>query len=162
MPSDPIILLYTNIVAGFFAVSKSGPHVKKEMQLWEEAIAALALKVSHQCLIRVPTPVCYELMAMNKEWHDFISHSPSEIFRFAHYSIPNDVLKLAAEYSYSANCVYYDGDRQKMKTMDPLIAAYAIKGSHYLMTTNQQDFPESHFSVVDTKILTLSGKKRSV
>ncbi len=42
--------------------------------------------------------------------------------------------------------------------MDPLIAAYCIKSNHYLLTTNQQDFPESHFSVVGTEILILSGK----
>lgn len=158
MPSDPLLLLDTPIVAGSFAISKVGPHVEVEKRLWKSAVRRLALVVSPRCMIRVPTPVCYELMAMNKEWHDFVFRSSNPTFRFAHSSIPNNVLTLAAEYSYSTNCIYYDGEKQKMKSMDPLIAAYCIKGGHYLLTTNQHDFPESHFSVEKTEILTLTGK----
>lgn len=158
MPSDPIILLDTPIVAGSFAVAKSGSHVEPQKAIWKAAVSQLASKVSSRCMIRVPTPVCYELMAMNKEWHDFILKSPDDIFRFARYSIPSEVLVLAAKYSYTAQCIYYDGEKQKMKSLDPLIAAYALNGKHHLMTTNQQDFPESHFAVVDTEVLTLPGK----
>ncbi|MPN40374.1 hypothetical protein SDC9_187910 [bioreactor metagenome] len=42
--------------------------------------------------------------------------------------------------------------------MDPIIAAYSLLGKHYLLTTNQKDFPESHFSVIETRVLVLSGK----
>lgn len=158
MSSDPIILLDTSIVAGCFAVSKTGNHVAEQKKLLQSAVIKLASMVSSKCMIRVPTPVCYELMAMNKEWYQFISKSKNATFRFATFSIPNDILMLAAEYSYSTSCNYFDGEKQKIKTMDPLIAAYAIKGNHHLLTTNQHDFPESHFSVVGTEILVLSGK----
>lgn len=154
----PIILLDTPIVAGSFAVSKKGPHVENEKIIWKQVVIDLAKKVSDEYLIRVPTPVCYELMSMNREWYHFISTSTDSVFRFAKHPISNEILGIAAEYSFSANSVYVDGEKQKMKTMDPIIAAHSIQGGHYLLTTNQHDFPESHFSVVDTKVLTLEGK----
>jgi hypothetical protein len=73
MPSDPIILLDTSIVAGTFAVSKKGGHVEEQKKLLQSAVLKLASLISTKCMIRVPTPVCYELMAMNREWHEFIS-----------------------------------------------------------------------------------------
>lgn len=158
MPSSPIILLDTPIVAGTFAVSKIGPHVEAEKQVWRKAIHALASIVSSTSLIRVPTPVCYELMSMNREWFDYIANSRSQVFRFASSSIPNAIWKKAAEYYFTAMSINTDGRGEKMKTMDPLIAAYSLTGGHYLLTTNQHDFPESHFSVAGTKILTLTGK----
>jgi len=158
MPSEPIILLDTPIVAGSFAVSKKGNHVESEKILWRNAVKKLASSVSSKYLIRVPTPVCYELMAMNKQWFDFIYDSQSDVFRYSHVGISNEYIVTAAEYSFSTICTYHDGTQQKMKTMDPLIAAYCIKGNHYLLTTNQQDFPESHFTVIGTEIMVLSGQ----
>jgi hypothetical protein len=158
MSSDPIILLDTPIVAGSFAVSKIGPHVPAEKTIWRNAIVTIAKSVSPTCMIRVPTPVCYELMSMNKDWFKFIQQSSSAVFRFSTYSIPKLIWQKAAEYYYTAMCVNPDGKGEKMKTMDPLIAAYSLTGGHYLLTTNQQDFPESHFSVEKTEVLTLTGK----
>ncbi len=156
--SDPIILLDTPIVAASFAVSKIGPHVEREKQLWRQTVSKLAENISPKCLIRVPTPACFELMAMNQDWYNFISNSSDDFFRFAHSYISSKIIAIAAQYAFSTNCTSYDGGKQKIKTMDPFIAAYVIHGNHYLITTNQQDFPESHFSVVDTAIMVLSGK----
>lgn len=158
MLSNPIILLDTTIVAGTFAISKKGSHVDSEKELWRTAVLELARGISPSCLMRVPTPVCYELMSINSAWHSFVSESKLKLFKYASYSISSAHVLFAAEYAYSANCVYHDGSNQKMKTMDPLIAAYAIKGNHYLLTTNQQDFPEKYFFVEDTRLMVLSGK----
>ena len=159
MSSSPIVLLDTGVVAAIFAVSKKGPHVSREKEIWLESVRTLIETVSPKCLVRVPTPVCYELMAMNQEWYDFISRSKNEVFRFSSYSISNTMLKKAAKYSFETVCLGTDGKEQKMNTMDPLIAAYSLTSGHYLLTLNQHDFPESYFSVVETKVLVLSGKE---
>lgn len=159
MPSSPIILLDTPIVAGSFAVSKIGPHVEAEKNVWKNAVKSIASSISTNCLIRVPTPVCYELMSINKEWYNFISNSQSDVFRFSSYSIPNEILKIAAHYYFSTMTMNSDGKDQKIQTMDPLIAAYCISGGHHLLTTNQHDFPESHFSLVKTEVINLRGKR---
>lgn len=158
MLSNPIVLLDTNIVAGLFSVSKLGPHVEHEKKIWRDAVRSLILTVSSKCLARVPTPVCYELMSINKRWYSFITTSKENLFQFSAGGINNDVLMKAAEYSLQTFCVSPDGKEQKIKTMDPLIAAYSLIAGHYILTLNQQDFPESHFTVAGTKVITLSGK----
>lgn len=159
--SKSVILLDTPIVAGVFAVAKSGPHVSQDKKLFMFAIRQLSSLVGENFLVRVPTPVCYELMSMNNVWYQFIDKSTNPVFSWAHSQIENEILLIAARYSFSANCNSYDGDRQKMKTMDPLIAAFCIKNDHYLLTTNQQDFPESHFSYVGSQVLVRSGRAGS-
>jgi predicted nucleic acid-binding protein len=158
MSSSLIVLLDTNIVAALFAVSKTGGHVEPEKQLWRSAVLELTQLVSAECLIRVPTPVCYELMAMNQAWFNYVNTSQDEVFRFSHNAISEKIWKEASKYYFTAKCFNSDGKEEKIRTMDPIIAAYSLLGKHYLLTTNQKDFPESHFSVIETRVLVLSGK----
>lgn len=159
MISKPILLLDTTIVAGLFANTKHTVSVA-DRNTWEAAVSHLAAVVSTDCLIRVPTPVCYELMCMNHEWKEFVTQSPDPIFRFAKYSITADTLQRAAEYHLAAVPANTLGKPEKKKTMDSLIAAYALQGGHYLLTANEKDFPPTHFEVIETKTLTLSATNR--
>ncbi len=146
------------VVAALYAVSKTGSYVEKEKRLWQEAVMSLVSNISPECLIKVPTPVCYELMAMNQSWYDHVTRYPKPLFSPASEAIPNTVIKKAAHYSFETNCNSFDGEKQKMKTMDPLIAAYSLLGGYYILTMNQHDFPESHFTVRNLQILSLQGK----
>ena len=158
MSTKPIVIFDTMIVAAVFAVSKKGSHVENEKQIWRKAVKEIVTTVSPTLQARVPTPVCYELMAMNKEWYSHITESQLPFFRFCKTEIPNSILRVAAQYAVETNCTSTDGEKQKMKTMDPLIAAYAITDKMYILTTNQHDYPETHFSVSEVKVLSLIGK----
>lgn len=147
------------VVAGVFSITKKHDKIEQHKAEWKRAIGSLVSKLSGPYLLRVPTPVCFELMCWNKEWRDFILNGSSPVFRFATNYISNEILLIASKYSIESKITFFDNNSHKVKTMDPLIAAYGIQGGHYVLTENQQDFPETHFDVVTCEVLLLDQPK---
>ncbi len=153
-----IILLDTMVVAGIFAVTKKHEKIEQHKAEWKRAIKSIISEIANPYL-RVPTPVCFELMCWNKEWRNFILNDKRKIFQFAYYPVTNDVIMTATEYAVNCQMEFFDGAVHKVKTVDPLIAAYSLLGGHYILTENQQDFPESYFKIVKCEILLLDQRK---
>lgn len=163
MPSNaiaPICLLDTMVVAGLFAIKKK-ENIDQHKTEWNRAIISLSSKIGSKCLFRVPTPVCYELMCWCVEWRDIIIKKKSSIFHFSTYDIDNEILNSASKYSIESQIDFYDESCHKVKSLDPLVAAYSLKYGYYLLTENQKDFPDSHFNIIGVETLVLNQKKGS-
>lgn len=153
------VLLDTMVVLGFYGSRTSSfQGGKSDADKWQKTIETLLgrLNVSN-FRITVPTPVCYELTCHGSAWKDFFPQEP-DIFRYAEAYISHDILKRAAEYSLSIHPMKADGKEGKVKTMDPIIAAYSLDLKYYLLTENQQDYPEPYFSLVATEAVVLTDK----
>ncbi len=157
-PRSSIILLDTMVVAGWFAVSRP---IQEHIDAWETALQNL---MSHapESTLQVPTSVCFELMCWNEPWRNKIVNENLTIFRYHSYSITSDILEIASKYSIESRVSFYDGTKHKVKSFDPITAAYCIKFGHGLITTNEKDFPESHFEVVDVEIVKLQQENRAI
>jgi len=157
MPTNPsIILLDTNVVAGLFSITKK---IEDHKIAWDNAINKIAKKVNDNYFLRVPTCVCYELMCWNKEWSNFVKTNPNNIFFYASNSIANNILRIAAEYSIKSEIKFYDEGTNKVKSFDPILAAYSLHFGYFILTENQSDFVEDYFSIVLTESVILSQKK---
>lgn len=168
MISDKSILLDSNVVAGIVATGEEG-NIKKRFEAnleeWRRAIKTLADKVcptAYEKMI-VSTPICYELMAWNEKWFKLVNGKEyNPLFTYAQYSITNDILKLGSKYAYESSIrTGSENKSSKIKTMDPLLAAYSIKHNCYILTENECDFPESHFDVVGIELLKLIVSKNN-
>lgn len=95
----------------------------------------------------------------NKEWFDLVHNSGKKIFNRAKDNIPNNILSIAAEYTYKAKCQFVDGEKSKLKSLDPIHAAYCIESNGYLITENQHDFPDPFFTVIALKPIVTIGKE---
>ncbi len=163
------IFLDSNVVAGAIAVGKDGnssQKTEKNLEEWGGAIKKLANKLSpdsYKKLI-VPTPICYELMAWNPKWFQIVSDTKNDpLFKYSNYDIKNDILKVGAKYAYESKTgTGSDNQSAKLKTMDPLLAAYSIKHKCCILTENECDFPESHFEVVGIEVLKLIGSDKNL
>lgn len=152
------------VVGGLFAISK--PKTKSEDQNkseWRRAIDSLKKKSGFEdARFTVPTPVCYELMCLNKEWKDMISSNKENLFPFADWPISNKILKKAAEFSVESKVEFTNKESYKSKSLDPIIAAYSITNQYSIITENQKDYPESHFQVVAIEPVILNGQKGQI
>jgi len=160
-----VILLDTMVVAGMFAVTKQGGGVEwieGRKKNWRTAVDNLTAKVGEGVILKVPTPVCYELMCWNEGWYKQVTSGRNPVFAYAKNNIHSKFLLMAARYSVECRVEYFDSTKYKVKTMDPLVAAYSMVFGYYLLTENQKDFPESHFSVVEIEPLVLKEKKGQV
>lgn len=152
-----LVLLDTMIVAGLFALSKKGIHVKQQRAMWVGAVFSI---LPRECAYLVPTSVCYELMSWNKEWHAFIlGMSDTVVFKAVNDDIPANILHLAASYSAENEIVYFDDKKYKVKSLDPITAAYAMVNRCFILTENEKDFPESYFSVRSSQLILLPQKQ---
>ena len=137
------------VVGGIFAISKPDTKPQRENKItWRNSINKLVDKarVDNPQFI-VPTPVCFELMTMNQSWKNFILDNTSGVFRYAQYGISSSILKRAAEYSFTSRIKFSDNSSYKVKSFDPIIAAYSLEYGFPIITENQKDYCESHFSV---------------
>lgn len=163
------IFLDSNVVAGAISVGRDGSSSQKtenNLKEWGRAIKELANKVSttyYEKLI-VPTPICYELMAWNSKWLQIVNDKKNDsLFKYSSYDIKNDILKIGAKYAYESNIrTGSDGKSAKLKTMDPLLAAYSIKHKCCILTENECDFPDSHFDVIGVEVLKLIGSDKDL
>ncbi|MEK7079320.1 MAG: hypothetical protein AAB929_04585 [Patescibacteria group bacterium] len=156
MPSNPpIILLDSMVVAGVFALTKSGNNIDERKNTYKAVIIDLVSILGKSYLLSVPTPVCFELMCWNEIWKNFVLNSKSQLFFFAKHSITSDVLQTAAEFSIKSNTCRYDEKIHKIKSLDSIIAAYGISNGHYILTENQKGFPESHFELIGSRVMLL-------
>jgi hypothetical protein len=96
----------------------------------------LTAKIGGDFVMKVPTPVCYELMCWNKDWYDEVLSSNNPIFTYAKCSIGSKFLRIAAKYSVDCRVKYFDNKKHKVKVMDPLVAAYSMEFGYYLLTEN--------------------------
>lgn len=142
------------VVAGLYAVTNP---ITQHIEEWKKAVQSLDSKIDEECLFRAPTPVCFELMCWNNEWKKKVLNGKLALFNYANYSIVNKVLLKAADYRIKAQASI-DGKTHKIKSLDPIIAAYAILYNHYLLTTNQEDYPESFFEVINCEVMKFRGK----
>lgn len=161
MPSNlPIVLLDSMVVAGVFALTKKGAGIDERRNTYKEAITnIISYFEPNKCLLRVPTPVCFELMCWNEEWKNFVLNSKLPMFYFAKHSITYDILQTASEFSINSNTCKYDESAHKIKSLDSIIAAYSILNRHFILTENQKDFPESHFNLISSKMMLLKQEK---
>lgn len=149
------------VVGGLFALSKaitSSSDINKTA--WGNAI--LQLQADSDLLdhtLCAPTSVCYELMSMNRTWKDFILTSRNNLFTYATYNISNQILQRAAEYSYSSRAVFVDNSTYKSKSLDPITAAYSLENGYPIITENQKDFAESHFTILAVTPVVLQVKQ---
>lgn len=143
------------VVAGVFALTKKGDDITERKNTYKAAIIDLVTALGPSYLLRVPTPVCFELMCWNQVWKDFVLNSKSQLFFFAKHSITSEVLNAAAKFSIDSNTCKYDEKTHKIKSLDSIIAAYGIINGHYILTENQKDFPESHFELVESRMMLL-------
>lgn len=166
--SENIVLLDSNVIAGVLAVGKDGNKSKKmeaNFAEWGRAIEQLIGKVDSKLPVqlKVPTPICYELMAWDKKWFDIVN-DPKYVsyFYYSSFSIGNEYLRIGAKYAYESQIrTGSDGQSAKLKTMDPLLAAYSIKFGYPILTENECDFPDSHFEVLGMELLKLIGSDKS-
>lgn len=160
MPSNNnIILLDTMVVGGLFAISKINTVAENQNKYsWDNGIRNL-LNITGfiESSLIVPTSVCYELMSMNAEWKKYILDNTDKIFSYARYPITNSILQIAAEYSFKSRVVFSDGKTHKIKSFDPITAAYSICFNYPIITENQDDFAESHFQILAIKPIILNG-----
>lgn len=156
-----IILLDTMVVAGIFAVSKNGGDwLSENKQQWSDAILSLSKSIKATgCEFLVPTSVCYELMTMNKDWKKLVLSESDSVFRYAKRAISNEILQLAAEYSFNSCSVGSDDTKHKVKSFDPVTAAYSLKHGYPIITENQKDFTEPFFSITEIKPVVVNIKK---
>jgi len=158
----PYILLDTMVVAGIFALTKKGDSTERNKREWKRAVSKLREGIEYQGITVSPS-VCFELMCWNKDWFEFVATNSKKIplFNYSNEPIKNDILQIAAKYSYKCG-ENYSGcaadDNFKLKSMDPITAAYSIKHNHYILTENQRDFPESYFQLVAVEQLILFAK----
>jgi len=166
--NENIIFLDSNVIAGIFAIGKDGQKSRKmeiNYEEWGRAINVLINieKSSSTPQLRVPTPICYELMSWDKKWYDIVN-DPKNIsyFYYSSFGIGNEYLRIASKYAYESQIrIGSDCQSAKMKTMDPLLAAYSIKFGFPILTENECDFPDSHFDVVGVEILKLIGSDKT-
>ena len=160
MPSsNNLVLLDTMVVGGLFAISKINTIAENQNRdSWDNGIRNL-LNMSGftESSLVVPTSVCYELMSMNAEWKKYILDKTDKIFSYAKYPITNNILQTAAEYSFKSRVVFFDGKTHKIKSFDPITAAYSIWFNYPIITENQEDFAESHFQIVAVEPIILNG-----
>lgn len=156
-----IVLLDTMAVAGIIAASKHGGEwLSENKKRWSEAILSLSNKLGKTgCEFLVPTSVCYELMTLNEEWKNLVLSESDSIFMYAKRAITNDILQLAAEYSYKSQTIESDDTKHKVKSFDPITAAYSLKYGYPIITENQKDFVEPYFSITEIKPVIVNIKK---
>lgn len=161
MSASRFILLDTMVVGGIFAVSKPNSESEKQNRAeWRRSIEELRIKGGIQkASFIVPTPVCYELMCLNKEWTQMILGNRENLFPYASRNISGQVLKKAADFSIESKVEFTNNESFKSKSLDPIIAAYSLIQGHYIITENQKDYPESHFQVLAMEPVIINGQK---
>jgi len=161
MPEDKVILLDTMVVGGLFALSKKGKSIDENKKEWKNVVVKIIENIKNRKLV-VPPSVCFELMCWNKEWHQLISSKSSSIFSYSDRPIRNEILQLAAMYSYECGSKFVDGDesKPKLKSMDPITAAYCLKHKYYIITENIVDFYIYWNQTPNTENSKKSKKKR--
>lgn len=155
-----IILLDSGIAGGLLSNTPS------LASRWQQLITDILPKIPNG-KIAVPTPVWFELAQWAPEWHKKIqeeianrnSGHPNPLYEFAGYSITNSILMDAALYrcccrsqQNTSDLATLKGDKEKISFIDSIIAAYCLKFGYYLLTLNQQDFPEKFFELKDTQL----------
>lgn len=168
MTSNKIVLLDSNVVAGIVALGRNGNQSEKHKSNaseWEKSINNLLSNLNKdptQIKLKVPTPICYELMAWDKKWFDLINSSKyKSYFNYSSYNISNKFIKIAARYAYESRINTGSDDKSaKIKTMDPLLASYSIMFNYPILTENECDFPNSHFEVIGIDLLNLTGNNK--
>lgn len=167
MISDKIALLDSNVVAGIIAVNRDGNSSQKtkiNSKEWERSINKLISLIDidpTKVELKVPTPICYELMAWDKEWFKIVtSEEYKALFIYSSNSLGNKFIKIAARYAYESQIrTGSNNDSPKLKTMDP--AAYSIMFAYPILTENECDFPTSHFDVIGIDLLNLVSSNDS-
>lgn len=168
MGLNKIVLLDSNVVAGIVAVGRDGNGSRRHTlnaSEWEKSINNLVSNIDKDLTLiklKVPTPICYELMAWSKKWFDLVSGSSyGSYFDYSSCNINNKFIKIAARYAYESRISSGSDDKSaKLKTMDPLLAAYSIMFNYPILTENECDFPNSHFEVLGISLLNLSGSNK--
>lgn len=155
-----IVLLDTGVAAGF--LSNNRPLAKQ----WEQLLVQVLIQVP-QSKVAIPTPVWFELAQWSTDWHKKIQleiekkslGTSSPLYEYAVYNIANSVLMDAAFYRCCCLGRQNSSDTGEMKNkvekisfIDSIIAAYSLKFNHYVLTLNQQDFPEKFFVLKDVLI----------
>lgn len=159
MPTNqPIVLLDSMVVAGIYALTKKGADFDERRNTYKSTVTELIELIDGKSLVRVPTPVCFELMCWNKEWRNFVLNSNIPLFYFAKHSITSDILCAASLFSIESNICRYDEKVHKIKSLDAIIAAYSLVNKYFILTENQSDFPESHFQLVGTRMMLLKQR----
>lgn len=163
------VFLDSNVVAGAIAVGKDGVSSQKteeNLKEWGKAIKELTSRLSPDSYKKlvVPTPICYELMAWNSKWSQIVIDAKYDsLFKYSNCDIKNDILKIRARYAYESKIkTGSDNQSAKLKTMDPLLAAYSIKHKCCILTENECDFPDSHFDVIGVEVLKLIGSDKDL
>ena len=102
-------------------------------------------------------------MAWNKEWFKIVTGDEYKIlFTYSSYGLANKFIKVAARYAFESQIrTGSNNDSAKLKTMDPLLAAYSIIFNCPILTENECDFPNSHFDVVGINLLNLISSNDS-
>lgn len=163
MPSDgallDTVLLDTVVVAGLFAISKSGKYVDSNRSSWSTAITTLLAraKISRPKL-QIPVSVCFELKCWSRTWYDFVNSTSHPAFKYSNTHIINTILDEAAKFAIACRMPTEDEKTAKLKTFDPITAAYCLMFNFCLITENQQDFPESHFRVIGSESVVLFSR----
>jgi len=156
-----IVLLDTMAVAGTIAASKHGGEwLSENKKRWSDAILSLSKTFGEKgCEFLVPTSVCYELMTLNEDWKKLVLSESDSIFKYAKRAISNDIMQLAAEYSYKSQTIESDDTKHKVKSFDPITAAYSLKYGYPIITENQKDFVEPYFLISEIKPVVVNIKK---
>lgn len=148
-----IVLLDTGIVGGILS------EVDGASLPWNNLVEEMLEKVDDSRYV-VPTPVWFEIA----QWHPGSYKSVQEkiaagspgIYQYAGYTIPNNILMDAAWYKCQTRSKDNNpdtrgtagGNKDKISLTDALIAAYCLRYGYYVLTLNNQDFPEKFFEIV--------------
>lgn len=151
-----IILLDTGIVGGMLS------DVNGTSSKWNELVENMLGKIPGSKYV-VPTPVWYEIA----QWHpdsykttqEKIKIGCPDIYQYANYTITNNILMDAAWYKCQTRLSTNNPDtkgtanknKDKISMTDALIAAYCLRYGYYVLTLNNQDFPEKFFEIICIK-----------
>ncbi|PIV07576.1 hypothetical protein CO009_00415 [Candidatus Shapirobacteria bacterium CG_4_8_14_3_um_filter_35_11] len=159
MPENKIILLDTMIVGGLFALNKKGNKIEENKTEWKRAVIKIVNIFENKRLLAPPS-VCFELMCWDKNWHKFVTEKSRSVFNYSSEPISNETLQIASKFAYTCGESFGETNeiKYKLKSMDPITAAYAINHKYYILTENEKYFPESFFKIVSIEKLILFGK----
>ncbi len=149
-----VVLIDTGVAGQI--LSKVGDSASK----WNTAVEQIISEIP-QAKYVIPTPVWHEIAQWNgesfREVEDQIKKGCSGIYQYAGHTIPNYLLMDAAWYKCETRMdKAKNPDKKgigklkadKISMIDALIACYSLRFGYFVLTLNQQDFPDMFFELI--------------
>lgn len=154
-----ITLLDTGVVGGLLSNNS------QKQKVWNQFVTEMIQKISN-CRFVIPTPVWLEIAQWNTSWYRKVLQEISSkgvsvqnpLFESAGKYIANPIIMDTALYlcmtrekQHKEDCDGIHKTKNKISFIDAIIASYCLKFGHFIITLNQQDFPDKFFEIVDMK-----------